>query len=31
MEDEEDVHTMRNKFKTAYNESAEVILGKRRM
>ena len=30
MEDEEDVDTMWDEFKTAYNETAEVILGKRR-
>ena len=30
MEDEEDVDTMWDEFKTAYNETTEVILGKRR-
>ena len=30
MENEEDVDTMWDEFKTAYNETAEVILGKRR-
>ena len=30
MEDEEDVDTIWDEFKTAYNETTEVILGKRR-